>query len=122
MRRAVVERDVAAPDCHDASDNGGPETRASPGARVVGAREPVEGQGHEGLVHAARGVGDSQEHVGLASDEREIDEPGLPSPLKAGRFQVVVLACILAAGVLTSETLTRLSGTVAQRPADETGS
>lgn len=38
------------------------------------------------------------------------------SPLEAGRFQVVVLACILAAGVLTSVALSRLSGAVAQRP------
>ncbi|MBN9238541.1 MAG: hypothetical protein BGO97_02555 [Micrococcales bacterium 70-64] len=37
------------------------------------------------------------------------------SPLEAGRFQVVVLACILAAGVLTSVTLARLSGSVAER-------
>lgn len=40
------------------------------------------------------------------------------SPLEAGRFQVVVLACILAAGVLTSVTLTRSTGAVAVRPAD----
>jgi putative ABC transport system permease protein len=38
------------------------------------------------------------------------------SPLEAGRFQVVVLACILAAGVVTSVSLIRLSGSVAQRP------
>ena len=38
------------------------------------------------------------------------------SPLEAGRFQVVVLACILAAGVLTAVTLTRLTGAVSQRP------
>lgn len=44
------------------------------------------------------------------------------SPLEAGRFQVVVLACILAAGVLTSVTLTRLSGSVARRPLDEVAS
>jgi putative ABC transport system permease protein len=44
------------------------------------------------------------------------------SPLEAGRFQVVVLACILAAGVLTSVTLTRLTGAVARRPADEPAS
>ena len=42
------------------------------------------------------------------------------SPLEAGRFQVVVLACILAAGVLTSVTLTRLSGSAAERPLDTT--
>ncbi len=42
------------------------------------------------------------------------------SPLEAGRFQVVVLACILAAGVLTSVTLTRLGSSVAERPLDET--
>lgn len=39
------------------------------------------------------------------------------SPLEAGRFQVVVLACILAAGVLTSSTLVRLTGAVRTRPA-----
>ena len=38
------------------------------------------------------------------------------SPLEAGRFQVVVLACILAAGVLTAVTLTRLTGALSQRP------
>ncbi|CAN5354375.1 ABC transporter permease [soil metagenome] len=41
------------------------------------------------------------------------------SPLEAGRFQVVVLACILAAGVLTSVTLARLGGSVALRPLEE---
>ena len=40
------------------------------------------------------------------------------SPLEAGRFQVVVLASIIAAGVLTSVSLTRLSGSVAQRPTE----
>ena len=44
------------------------------------------------------------------------------SPLEAGRFQVVVLACILAAGVLTTVTLTRMTGAVALRPADEPAS
>jgi putative ABC transport system permease protein len=39
------------------------------------------------------------------------------SPLEAGRFQVVVLACILAAGVLTAVTLTRMTGAIALRPA-----
>jgi len=43
---------------------------------------------------------------------------GGASPLEAARFQVVVLACILAAGVLTSVILTRLTGAVALRPAD----
>jgi len=38
------------------------------------------------------------------------------SPLEAGRFQPVVLACILAAGVLTAVTLTRLTGAIALRP------
>ena len=38
------------------------------------------------------------------------------SPLEAGRFQLVVLACILAAGVLTAVTLTRLTGAIALRP------
>ena len=38
------------------------------------------------------------------------------SPLEAGRFQLVVLACILAAGVLSAVTLTRLTGAVAVRP------
>ncbi|MGV8895372.1 MAG: ABC transporter permease [Rhodoglobus sp.] len=36
------------------------------------------------------------------------------SPLEAGRFQVVVLACILAAGVLTAVTLTRMTSHEAQ--------
>ncbi len=44
------------------------------------------------------------------------------SPLEAGRFQVVVLACILAAGVLTSPTLARMAGAVTLRPADEPAS
>ncbi len=39
------------------------------------------------------------------------------SPLEAGRFQVVVLACVLASGVLTSIILTRWTGAVAQKPA-----
>lgn len=38
------------------------------------------------------------------------------SPLEAGRFQVVVLAGILAAGVLTAVVLTRLTGGVTVRP------
>ncbi|MDJ0334399.1 ABC transporter permease [Salinibacterium sp. G-O1] len=37
------------------------------------------------------------------------------SPLEAGRFQVVVLASILAAGVLTATALTRMTGRVVQR-------
>ena len=44
---------------------------------------------------------------------------GGASPLEAGRFQVVVLASILAAGVLTAVTLTRLTGSVAVRPLDD---
>lgn len=38
------------------------------------------------------------------------------SPLEAGRFQIVVLASILAAGVLTAVVLTRLLGAVKTRP------
>ena len=38
------------------------------------------------------------------------------SPLEAGRFQVVVLASILAAGVLTAVVLTRLTGAVKTQP------
>ena len=38
------------------------------------------------------------------------------SPLEAGRFQIVVLACILAAGVLTAVTLVRMTGAVTERP------
>ena len=38
------------------------------------------------------------------------------SPLEAGRFQLVVLACILAAGVVTSATLVRATGAVTVRP------
>jgi putative ABC transport system permease protein len=41
------------------------------------------------------------------------------SPLEAGRFQVVVLAGILAAGVLTAAVLTRLVGGVTQQPPAE---
>ena len=41
------------------------------------------------------------------------------SPVEAARFQVVVLACILTAGVLTAITLTHISGSLARRPADE---
>ncbi|MEP6481468.1 MAG: ABC transporter permease [Rhodoglobus sp.] len=41
---------------------------------------------------------------------------GGASPLEAGRFQIVVLASILAAGVLTGTILTRLTGAVLQRP------
>jgi len=40
------------------------------------------------------------------------------SPLEAGRFQLVVLASILAAGVLTSVTLVRTTGAVTMRPDD----
>ncbi len=43
---------------------------------------------------------------------------GGASPLEAGRFQVVVLASILAAGVLTAVTLTRLTGSVTRRPVE----
>ena len=38
------------------------------------------------------------------------------SPLEAGRFQLVVLACILAGGVLTAGALIRLTGAVAVKP------
>ena len=38
------------------------------------------------------------------------------SPLEAGRFQIVVLACILAAGTITAVTLLRLVGAIAIRP------
>ena len=38
------------------------------------------------------------------------------SPLEAGRFQVIVLASILAAGVVTASTLLRLSGSVGVKP------
>jgi putative ABC transport system permease protein len=41
------------------------------------------------------------------------------SPLEAGRFQVVVLASILAAGVLTSSTLVRLIGAVTKKPGQD---
>jgi len=41
---------------------------------------------------------------------------GGASPLEAGRFQVVVLASILAAGVLTASILTRLIGAVKTQP------
>lgn len=41
------------------------------------------------------------------------------SPFEAGRFQLVVLAGILAAGSLTAVTLLRLSGGVALRPVDD---
>lgn len=40
------------------------------------------------------------------------------SPVEAARFQLVVLASVLAAGVLTSTLLLRLTGAVAQRPED----
>ena len=39
------------------------------------------------------------------------------SPLEAGRFQIVVLASILASGVLTAVILTRLTGAIALQPA-----
>ncbi|GAA1966838.1 ABC transporter permease [Microbacterium deminutum] len=38
------------------------------------------------------------------------------SPFEAGRFQLVVLAGIIAAGALTSTTLLRMTGAVASRP------
>ncbi len=44
---------------------------------------------------------------------------GGASPLEAGRFQVVVLACILAAGTITATTLARLLGDVKTRPLDD---
>ncbi|GAA1979774.1 ABC transporter permease [Microbacterium pumilum] len=40
------------------------------------------------------------------------------SPFEAGRFQLVVLAGILAAGALTATTLLRMPGGIAQRPSD----
>jgi putative ABC transport system permease protein len=43
---------------------------------------------------------------------------GGASPLEAGRFQLVVLAGILAAGSLTAVTLLRMTGGVAQRPSE----
>ena len=43
------------------------------------------------------------------------------SPFEAGRFQIVVLASILAAGVLTAVTLVRMTGAVAQRPVGVAG-
>ena len=39
------------------------------------------------------------------------------SPVEAGRFQIVVLASVLAAGVLTAVILTRLTGAIALKPA-----
>lgn len=39
------------------------------------------------------------------------------SPLEAGRFQLVVLASILAAGVITATILIRMIGSVARKPA-----
>ncbi|GAA0997305.1 ABC transporter permease [Subtercola frigoramans] len=45
---------------------------------------------------------------------------GGASPLEAGRFQIVVLAGILAAGTLTSVILLRLIGAVALKPEAET--
>lgn len=45
---------------------------------------------------------------------------GGASPLEAGRFQIVVLAGILAAGTLTSVCLLRLIGAVALKPDAET--
>jgi putative ABC transport system permease protein len=38
------------------------------------------------------------------------------SPVEAGRFQIVVLASVLAAGVLTAVILTRLTGSIARKP------
>jgi putative ABC transport system permease protein len=40
------------------------------------------------------------------------------SPLEAGRFQLIVLASILAAGAITAVLVARSTGTVRQRPAD----
>ena len=40
------------------------------------------------------------------------------SPFEAGRFQLVVLAGILAAGALTATALLRMTGGIAQRPSD----
>lgn len=44
---------------------------------------------------------------------------GGASPLEAGRFQIVVLASILAAGTITATILLRLVGAVAQKPNPE---
>ncbi|RFA06519.1 hypothetical protein B7R54_19325 [Subtercola boreus] len=44
---------------------------------------------------------------------------GGASPLEAGRFQIVVLASILAAGTITATLLLRLIGAVSQKPAPE---
>lgn len=44
---------------------------------------------------------------------------GGASPLEAGRFQVIVLASVLAAGVMTALILTRATGAVALRPSDD---
>jgi putative ABC transport system permease protein len=43
---------------------------------------------------------------------------GGASPLEAGRFQIVVLACILAAGVLTAVILVRITSAVSVRPSE----
>jgi putative ABC transport system permease protein len=40
------------------------------------------------------------------------------SPVEAGRFQIIVLASVLAAGVLTAIILTRLTGAIARKPAE----
>jgi putative ABC transport system permease protein len=45
---------------------------------------------------------------------------GGASPVEAGRFQIVVLAGILAAGVLTGAILLRLAGGVAMKPVSDT--
>nr|WP_162849198.1 ABC transporter permease [Subtercola vilae] len=45
---------------------------------------------------------------------------GGSSPLEAGRFQIVVLAGILAGATITATLLVRLIGSVAQRPDEET--
>ncbi|MGG7508649.1 ABC transporter permease [Plantibacter sp. YIM 135249] len=44
---------------------------------------------------------------------------GGASPLEAGRFQIVVLACILAAGSITAVLLMRMIGAVATKPDDD---
>ncbi|WP_341952136.1 ABC transporter permease [Salinibacterium sp. TMP30] len=44
---------------------------------------------------------------------------GGASPLEAGRFQIVVLACILAAGVLTAVILVRITSAISVRPTEQ---
>ena len=46
---------------------------------------------------------------------------GGASPLEAGRFQVIVLASILAAGAITATVLVRIIGGIAKKPLPEVG-